>query len=217
MFCCHRRQGPFCGARKTYKNHPHLISMWPNFLAPQILQLWTTKALIFSSAWEDFFLHQSDFRFGLRALKNIRKWLQLIFPTAFWGPPNFEPKEITLLLPCTPLCADFWLLVMSEQPPWLLIKPGVVAWLEGDIGEEQRVYLLFRWVLSAMWLCNIGHFHSCCPSPVLDILLEIPRKIQYLITHVCIILVILHVFKISYELKNIEQCYLPWSAWENGR
>ena len=40
---------------------------------------------------------------------------------------------------CTALCADFWLLVMSEPPPWLLIKQGVVAWLEGDIGEEQWV------------------------------------------------------------------------------
>ena len=49
-----------------------------------------------------FFLHQSDFRFGLMALKNIRKWLQLIFLTAFWGPPNFEPQKITLLLPYTP-------------------------------------------------------------------------------------------------------------------
>ena len=68
--------------------------------------------------------------------------------------------------------------------------------------SSKRVYLL-----SAMWLCNIGHFHSCCPSPVLNILLEIPWKIQYLITHVCITLVILHVFKMSYELKNIEQCY----------
>ena len=34
---------------------------------------------------------------------------------------------------------------------------------------------------------------------------------QYLVTHVCIILVILHVFKMSYELKNVEQCYLPWA------
>ena len=73
------------------------------------------------------------------------------------------------------------------------------------------VYLPFRWVLSAMWLCNIGHFHSCCPSPVLNILLKIPQKFQYLITHVCIILVILHVSKMNYELKNIEQCYLPWA------
>ena len=64
---------------------------------------------------------------------------------------------------------------------------------------------------SAMWLCKIGHFHSCCPSPVLNILLEIPWKIEYFINHVCIILGILHAFKISYELRNIEQCYLPWA------
>jgi hypothetical protein len=41
------------------------------------------------------------------------------------------------------------------------------------ITEGRMVYLPFRWVLSAMWLCNIGHFQSCCPSPVLNILLEI--------------------------------------------
>ena len=39
---------------------------------------------------------------------------------------------------------------------------------------KEQVYLPFRWVLSAMWLCKIGHFHSCCSSPVLNILLENP-------------------------------------------
>ena len=53
----------------------------------------TTKAHMFSSAWKKFFWHQSDFRFGHKALKNIRKWLQLIFPMAFWELPNFEPKK----------------------------------------------------------------------------------------------------------------------------
>src|ERR1700733_958118 len=41
------------------------------------------------------------------------------------------------------------------------------------LSASRAVYLPFRWVLSAMWLCKSGHFHSCCPSPVLDILLEI--------------------------------------------
>jgi hypothetical protein len=38
---------------------------------------------------------------------------------------------------------------------------------------RKRVYLPFRWVLSAMWLCKSVHFYSRCPSPVLNILLEI--------------------------------------------
>jgi hypothetical protein len=70
--------------------------------------------------------------------------------------------------------------------------------------------LPFGWVLSAMWLCKSGHFHSCCPSPVLNILLEISWKILYIASYVCIIDLILHIFKMSYQLRNIEQCYLPW-------
>jgi hypothetical protein len=61
-----------------------------------------------------------------------------------------------------------------------------------------------------MWLCKSVHFHSRCPSTVLNILLEISRKIMYIAIHVFIISVILHIFKLSYELRNIEQCYLPW-------
>ena len=55
-----------------------------------------------------------------------------------------------------------------------------------------------------------GHFHSCCPSPVLNILLEILWKIVYIAIYECIISVILHIFKMGYQLRNIEQCYLPW-------
>ena len=50
---------------------------------------------------------------------------------------------------------------------------------------------------------------SCCPSPVLNILLEILWKIAYIAIRECIISVILRIFKMSYQLRNIEQCYLP--------
>jgi len=60
-----------------------------------------------------------------------------------------------------------------------------------------------------------GHFHSCCPSPVLNILLEILWKIVYIAIHECVILVILHIFKMSYQLRNIEQCYLPGKMADN--
>ena len=31
----------------------------------------------------------------------------------------------------------------------------------------------------------------------------------------CVILVILHIFKMSYQLRNIELCYLPWKMADN--
>ena len=33
---------------------------------------------------------------------------------------------------------------------------------------------------------------------------------MYIAIHECIISMILHIFKMSYQLWNIEQCYLPW-------
>jgi hypothetical protein len=33
---------------------------------------------------------------------------------------------------------------------------------------------------------------------------------MYIPIHQCEILVILHIFKMGYQLRNIEQCYLPW-------
>jgi hypothetical protein len=67
--------------------------------------------------------------------------------------------------------------VAIDIPAKKLHSPKVVywkpvknrRWIKGLFG----VYLPFRWVLSAMWLCKSGHFHSCCPSPMLNILLEI--------------------------------------------
>src|SRR5882762_11113369 len=67
-------------------------------------------------------------------------------------------------------------------------------------------------IVICQWLCESGHFHSCCPSPVLNIVLEISRKLSYISFHVHIILVISYLFKASYKLRNIEQCYLPRTA-----
>jgi hypothetical protein len=66
-------------------------------------------------------------------------------------------------------------------------------------------------IVICQWLCESGHFHSCCPSPVLNIVLEISRKILYIAFHVHIILVISYLFKASYK-RNIEQRYLPRTA-----
>src|SRR5882762_9011989 len=41
------------------------------------------------------------------------------------------------------------------------------------------------------WLCKSDYFHSCCPSPVLNILLEISLKMVYVAFPVCIIFMIL--------------------------
>jgi hypothetical protein len=36
------------------------------------------------------------------------------------------------------------------------------------------------------------------------------KKMLYMAIHEYIISMILHIFKMSYQLRNIEQCYLPW-------
>jgi hypothetical protein len=38
---------------------------------------------------------------------------------------------------------------------------------------------------------------------------------MYIAIHECVILVILHIFKMSYQLRNIEQCYLPGKMADN--
>ena len=38
---------------------------------------------------------------------------------------------------------------------------------------------------------------------------------MYVAIYKCVILVILHIFKISYQLGNIEQCYLPGKMADN--
>ena len=66
------------------------------------------------------------------------------------------------------------------------------------------------------WCCaKSGPFHSCCPSPVLDILLEILWNLLYIAIHKFKFPVILHIFKMSYQLRNIEQCYLPGKMADN--
>ena len=67
-----------------------------------VLQSQTGKACMFASAQGNFFWHQTDFIFRLRALKNFGKWLQQNFPMGFWVWPNFEAKKMTLLLAYTP-------------------------------------------------------------------------------------------------------------------
>ena len=41
------------------------------------------------------------------------------------------------------------------------------------------------------------------------------EKIGYVAIYKCVILIILHIFKIIYQLGNIEQCYLPGKMADN--
>ena len=97
-----------------------------------------------------------------------------------------------------------------------MISHTIFAFVEKILINDTlvRVYLPFRWRV-CIWLCKIGHFHSCCLSPVLNIFLEIPWEIQYIVTHVCIIVIILHVFKMTYKFRNSEQCYLHGKMADN--
>ena len=60
--------------------------------------------------------------------QNIRKWLQLIFPTAFWGLPNFEPKKMTLLLPCTSSVPISGYLLCQNTTVTYKTRCGGLAW-----------------------------------------------------------------------------------------
>jgi hypothetical protein len=82
--------------------------------------------------------------------------------------------------------------------------------------DQPPFCLVYRWVSYLPCGCvQAVTFHSCCPSPVLNILLKISWKVLYTAIHVFIIKVILHIFKMSYRLRNIEQCYLPGKMGNN--
>jgi hypothetical protein len=80
--------------------------------------------------------------------------------------------------------------------------------------EHERCLCLLKYrftcqsVLSAMWLCKSVHFHSCCSSPVLNILLEISWKVLWIAIHVCNFKYIWNELWTQKFARNIKQCYL---------
>ena len=92
-----------------------LLAPEENFLAPKWLQVRT------------------------QGTQKHQKMILANFFHDFLGTAKFWAQKIHLLLPCTPLRTNFWLLVMSKLPAWLLGKLDVMAWLEVDIWEVQKV------------------------------------------------------------------------------
>jgi len=120
---------------------------------------------------------------------------------------------------------------LTSNRGWCLRHANIIGWMSDmwlgyiqfpsvlDLQCEMYQVIRFTCHSTGCYLpcgcAKSGHFHSCCPSPVLNILLEILWKIVYIAIHECVILVILHIFKMSYQLRNIEQCYLPGKMADN--
>ena len=90
---------------------------------------------------ELFFWHQTDFIFGLRALKNIRKWQN--FPQVFGSGQILSPKRMTLLLPYTSS--------LSQFPPHCYSTPLLLS--NTKLLQFSKIMTLAKYIFSFRHFC----------------------------------------------------------------
>jgi len=98
-------------------------------------------------ACEEFFLATNWLQIRTRGTRKRQKMASADFSHDFLGAAKFWAQKIDFIASVHPFCTNFWLLVMSKPPPWLLRKLDVMPGLEGGVVEEWRVQD-----------CGDGHF-----------------------------------------------------------